>query len=224
MSALEAGREASIRACFPLVRAIAKRVGRLVPAADPDDLVGDGSIGLIRAVDTFDATRGTPLETYARRLILGAMLNGLRRLDPVSERARRTLRVAEQRRFDLAQERGTLPSFGELERDDARLRRARVTAHRLSPLSLDAPLPQDANALADWAADPAQRAAERDKRQRMREALALLPERHRRILAWHYYDELSLHAIGVRLNVSPQRISQLHRSALARLRAVIPPP
>ena len=218
----EGAREATIRASFPLVRAVARRVLRVVPAADLDDLVGDGSIGLIRAVDTFDPARGTALESYARRLILGAMLNGLRRLDPVSERARRTLRVAEQRRYELAQECGTLPPIAELERADERLRRARTSAHRLNALSLDAPLPHDGAVLVDWGTDPARRADERDKQRRLREALALLPERQRRILAWHYYEDLSLHAIGARMKVSAQRVSQLHRSALARLRVALP--
>ena len=95
---------------FPVVRGIARRIGRLVPAADIDDLVGDGCVGLIRAVDTYDAARGATLETYARRLVLGTMLNGLRRLDPISERARRTLREADRERLALAQERGSMPS------------------------------------------------------------------------------------------------------------------
>jgi DNA-directed RNA polymerase specialized sigma subunit len=60
-----AEREAEIRRLFPLVRQIARRVQRVVGAADCDDLVGDGSIGLIRAVDTFDSGRGTALETRA---------------------------------------------------------------------------------------------------------------------------------------------------------------
>ena len=57
--------------------------------ADRDDLLGDGALGLIRAVDTYDPLRGATLEAYARKLIAGAMLNGLRKLDPVSERVRR---------------------------------------------------------------------------------------------------------------------------------------
>jgi RNA polymerase sigma factor for flagellar operon FliA len=57
----------------------------------------------------------------------------------------------------------------------------------------------------------------------LREAVALLPERQQRILALHYARDLSLHAIGQALAVSPQRISQLHLLALARLRHTIAP-
>ena len=92
----------------------------MVPSLDVDDLVGDGSIGLIRAVDSFDPLRGPQLDDYARRLIVGAMLNGIRRMDPVSERARRIVRDGENRRYALAaaRRRGS-----ERERDGAALPR-----------------------------------------------------------------------------------------------------
>jgi len=134
-------REARIRALLPIVRQVARRLHRMVPTADPDDLIGDGSIGLIRAVDAFDPERGVPLEQYARKLILGAMLNGMRRLDPVSERVRRRVRQAENARFALAQELGTVPSLQTLATRDPALARARTDAHRATPLSLDAALP-----------------------------------------------------------------------------------
>ncbi len=88
-------RERRIRALLPLVRSIARRVHRMVPMTDVDDLIGDGCVGLIRAVDAFDPARGVPLEHYARRVVLGAVLNGIRRMDPVSERMRRTMRSRE---------------------------------------------------------------------------------------------------------------------------------
>jgi RNA polymerase sigma factor for flagellar operon FliA len=219
-----AEREARIRELFPVVRQIARRVSSMARGADPDDLVGDGSIGLIRAVDTFDETRGTSLEAYARKLIAGAMLNGLRRLDPVSERVRRTIRRAELRRYAIAQERGTLPTLAEMERSDAALRRARVAAYRQGALSLDAPLPHGADGLSDRSLEPSAQALERLKGARLREAIELLPLRQQRIIALHYVKEESLHAIGVRLRVSPQRVSQLHLSAISHLRKSLPQP
>ena len=78
-------------------------------------LVGDGSIGLIRAVDDYDPSRGTSLELYARHLISGAMLNGIRRMDPVSERTRRAMRDGEVERYQLACARGNVPTLAEME-------------------------------------------------------------------------------------------------------------
>jgi RNA polymerase sigma factor for flagellar operon FliA len=217
-------REATIRALLPLVRQVARRVLRVAPSADLDDLVGDGALGLIRAVDGFDPTRGVTLAHYARRLIVGAMLNGLRRADPVSERVRRTMRRVEARRYALAQERGAMPTYAELERDDPNVRSARIAAYERVPLSLDGPLSGVAEALVERRAEPARVAVERARRATIRAAVARLPERQQCILAMHYVEELPLRAIGRHLDVSAQRVSQLHQSALARLRATLPPP
>jgi RNA polymerase sigma factor for flagellar operon FliA len=215
-------REAAIRALFPLVRRIASRVARLVPAADPDDLVGDGALGAIRAIDTFDPARG-PLEVYARRLISGAMLNGLRRVDPVSERVRRTMREAEARRHALAHELGRLPSLAELERNDPVLRKARLAVYQRAPLSLDAP-GGDLLTPAAGGEDPLRAALHADDRRSIASGLARLSPRQRAVVTLHYFGELSLHAIGRRLAISPQRASQLHATALQRLRAYVPAP
>jgi RNA polymerase sigma factor for flagellar operon FliA len=217
-------RDAAIRSLFPLVRRIARRVHRVVPAIELDDLIGDGSLGAIRAVDSFDASRGTRLETYARRLILGSMLNGLRRTDPVSERVRRRIRVAETRRYALAQELGRLPSAHEMERDDPRLREARVAAYALTPLAIDAiPTDRDAVALLDWRGEPARLALASLERSRLAAALKRLSARQRQVVGLHYYADLSFHAIGRTLRISPQRASQLHAAALTRLRATVAP-
>ena len=86
----EDAREERIRALLPMVRQIARRVHRMVPMSDAEDLIGDGCVGLIRAVDGFDPTRGVPLEHYARRLILGSVLNGVRRMRSGTGSMRRT--------------------------------------------------------------------------------------------------------------------------------------
>lgn len=212
-------REETIRRLFPLVRRLARRVQRVLPAADPDDLVGDGSIGLIRAVDTFDPTRGAALEGYASRVVVGAMLNGLRRLDPISERVRRTMREADRLRFDRAQSEGRLPPLAELETEIPALRRARAIVHAYVPLSLDGPLPSDSGALADPQADPADFSVRASVARCLRREVESLPERQRSVLALHYFRQVPLHAIGRSLCVSPQRVSQLHLRALARLRS-----
>jgi RNA polymerase sigma factor FliA len=217
---VSSAREEAIRDLFPLVRRVARRVQRVVPSADLDDLIGDGSIGLIRAVDTYDCRRGS-LQHYARRLVIGAMLNGLRRMDPISERARRTLREAERARQQLAQERGAMPPMLEMEDRTPGLRAARAAAYRHTPLSLEGVFVSDGPAFADSGGDPARVAVAAGERREIVEAIDLLPERQRNIIALHYYSRVSLHAIGTRLNVSPQRVSQLHLRALAKLRGLL---
>ncbi len=218
MSELSDQRETQIRDYLPLVRRIARRINRMVVGSEMDDLVGEGCIGLIRAVDSFDPTRGPTLEHYAGKIIAGTMLNGLRRLDPVSERVRREVREADAERYRLASTRGELPSSVEMEQRRPGLRRATIHAYRYVPLSLDAPLPEDERLCNDWNADPARIVSELGERMQIQIALKTLSPRARRIVAMHYFSGFSLNRIGKRMNISAQRASQLHLGALKILR------
>jgi RNA polymerase sigma factor for flagellar operon FliA len=212
-------RDAAVCDLLPLVRSIARRVQRMVPSADLDDVIGDGNVGVLRAVDTFDPARGIPLEQYARRMILGTILNGVRRMDPVSERMRRTMRLAERARYVLAQERGSLPPPCEMERLIPALRRARAEIHRRVPLSLDTSLPCGEQLELDHSTDPQVVVAERLERERIRTAVGALPPRQREIVIAHYFAQKRLRSLIEPLRISPQRVSQLHLMALDRLRA-----
>ena len=214
-------REAQIRALFALVKKIARRVSRMVPGSDIEDLVGEGCIGLVRAVDSFDPSRGPTLEQYASRIVAGAMLNGIRRLDPVSERVRRDIREADRERYALATELGAMPTTVEMEARRPGLRRAITNAYRHAPVSLDAPLPNGERLSGDWEADPSAIIAFESERETIRGMLDALPLRHRELLTRHYFRGQTLHAISHEMGVSPQRVSQLHLSALSRLRKVM---
>jgi RNA polymerase sigma factor (sigma-70 family) len=216
-------REAAIRRLLPMVRTIARRISRLVPGSDLDDLIGDGCIGLIRAVDAFDPDHGPPLEHYARRIVFGAMLNGIRRLDPVSERVRRVVRLAERERYALAVERGVLPTPGEMERGNPVLAKARADAHCGTPLSLDAPMPPGERPQSDRHNDPAQLVADAAERRRIHAAIRTLPRRQRAVVVAHYFSDRSLRALSDEMRVSPQRVSQLHVAAIERMRRELSP-
>lgn len=211
-------RERTIRNLLPIVRAIAKRIHRLVPIVALDDLVGDGSVGLIRAVDAYDPSYGTTLETYARRLILGNMLNGVRRMDPVNERARRELREAQRQRYEIAASSGSLPSLNEMCAARPHLRAALRQVHEAVPFSLDRRLPDDAEEPLDAAADPALIVDARLDLARLQRMVRRLNPRYRALLMRHYYFDESLSHIGRQMAISSQRVSQMHVTALRHLR------
>ncbi|MGH7682747.1 MAG: sigma-70 family RNA polymerase sigma factor [Vulcanimicrobiaceae bacterium] len=213
-------REAVVSQLFPLVRVIAHRVARACRLADEDDLIGDGALGLVRAVDNYDPTRGVALDKYVRHVVLGSMLNGLRRKDPVSERARRRVRQAERVRSELELR---LTSVSDNELDDVvpGFQRALAQVECGLPLSLDAPLPYGTRVGADWSGDPARIFESLARRQRVRAAVAQLPPRQREIVLHHYFGENSLRSLSQRMAVTPQRISQLHCAALNRLRIIV---
>jgi RNA polymerase sigma factor for flagellar operon FliA len=216
MSAVD--RDEQIRSLLPVVKKLARRLKRLVPHFDLDDLVGDGSVGLIRAVDSFDPYRGPELDDYARRLVVGAMLNGIRRMDPVSERARRIVRDGENQRYSIAAVLGAVPTSNEMEERCRGYRRAVAAAYRGQPLSLDAPLPLGESLVSDWGDDPARIVERRSESAQLAALVAGLPKRQREVVLLHYFKGDSLRSVGKRLAISPQRASQLHLSAIAKLK------
>jgi RNA polymerase sigma factor for flagellar operon FliA len=170
-------------------------------------------------VDSYDPARGPSLQQYAHRLIVGSMLNGIRRMDPVSERARRIVRDVENQRYAIAATRGALPAVAEMDSRRPGFLRALTAAHQGQPLSLDAPLPTGESLASDWGDDPG-RIFERRSRSAVLAALIdALPARQRDLVMAHYFGGASLRAIGRRMAISPQRASQLHLSAIAKLRA-----
>jgi RNA polymerase sigma factor (sigma-70 family) len=213
-------RERTIRCLLPIVRRIASRIARLVPGSELDDLFGDGCVGLIRAVDAFDPTIGTSIEHYARRVVLGSMLNGVRRLDPVSERVRRIVRHAERERYAIAASAGTLPTMATLERYRPGLARARASAFRGTPISLDAPLPPGVTPPAgERADDPALVVVADAERRHIHAVIRALPARQRTVVVAHYFAGRPLRVISEELRISPQRASQLHLAAIRRIRS-----
>src|SRR3989339_683455 len=78
----------SVEAYMPLVHSIASMVSAkgLPPNIEYDDLVSDGTVGLMKAWDNFDVKRGVKFETYASYRIRGEILDGLKNYNPVPYR------------------------------------------------------------------------------------------------------------------------------------------
>jgi RNA polymerase sigma factor for flagellar operon FliA len=211
-------RDAAIVQLFPLVKTIAQTVRAELRAVDVDDLIGDGCVGLIAAVDGFDPQRGMALERYARRKITYAMLDGVRRNDQLSQRARGVLVAAERDRFTIALQLGRMPSHAELERRHPKLRSAQCTAHVRRALSLDASVPVEALVAPDWQSDPASVLCARETERSVHAALTGLPQQQRELLRMYYARGLRLSEMARRLSVTKQRVAQLRDKVLASIR------
>ena len=217
-------RDAAILRLRALVLRLARWVAKRARSTtvDIDDLESSGWVAAIRAVDAFDPAFGVPLEAYAGRLIVGAMFNELRRADPVSERDRRMVRRGNRLREHLEQELGHEAELRELEVVCPGFRRA--LARCTSPqISYDGPnvLPDGSIlrpiAFLAGATDVARTIVADERRCELETAIATLDERRRAVITQHYFEDRPLRGIATGLDVTPQRVSQMHLSALARL-------
>lgn len=224
-------RDELIELYAPLVKYIAERLAARLPASiEVEDLISTGVIGLIDAMDKFVRDKGVKFKTYAEFRIRGAMLDYLRRQDwaPRSMRKKerqlsQIFRDLEQRlkrpatHEEVAEEMGvSMDDFADL------LNKARG----LTLLSLNRPRSEEGeedSELLDVIPDvPEHTPFEVLKRREVRELIAAkisgLPEKERMVVSLYYYNELTMKEIGVVLGVTESRVSQLHSSAILRLR------
>jgi len=212
-------RDATILSLVPLVRRLARRVKRVVRQADREELLGEGYLAIVRAVDRYDSALSIPLEGYAAKIVFGSMINALRRRDPVGERARRVLRAVERERFAIAARDGAMPSERTLEEQFPQYRASAAEVAERNPLSLDSPLPEYAWVPIDWSGDPLLEVLRNERDAAIEAGLSKLPQRQRAVVVEHYVHGQTLATLGSSLGITRQRVSQLHISALRDLRA-----
>jgi RNA polymerase sigma factor for flagellar operon FliA len=212
-----------------LVYHVAREIGARTPAVEMGELVSAGSIGLVRALDSFDLSRGLAFSTYAVRRIRGAMLDDLRSRDwaPRSVRARNrkllAVTAALQGRLGRAPEAGEIAAA--LEIDLETYWQWQGAAEGGVMISFDAAAPCSRNALTlgetindPEATLPGQELDQREEAHGLRQAIGMLPEKERTVLAMYYYEELNLRQIAEVLHVTESRVSQIRTKALGRLR------
>jgi RNA polymerase sigma factor for flagellar operon FliA len=222
-------RETILRRYLPLVRRVARRfLGRAGPHADLDDLVAWGALGLLDALDRYDPAREALFATYARFRIRGAILDQLRELDWVPRSVREKAASVERVARLIETRRGRPASEDEMARGlglslsayrDLLGQIAPVTFVSLDTLGFgsgDEDLP-----LLRTEPDPLRGLLRRERLLLVAEAIDRLPERDQLLLSLYYRDDLTMKEVGAVLGLTESRVSQLHTSAVLRLRATL---
>ena len=224
-------REQLVQRFVPLVKRIAYHLMARLPASVQfEDLVQNGMIGLLDAMERFQEGFGAQFETYASQRVRGAMLDGLRENDWLPRGLRRELRRIETAISQLEHERGRVPSESELA--EALGMTLAVYQHTLQEarghqivyfddLAGDGDEDFLERHFTDNDADPANILEDRDIRRALVAAIDRLPERERLMMALYYEQELNLREIGEVMGVTESRVCQLHSQAIARLRSQI---
>jgi len=226
----------NLRLVISIARGVATSGGRDLPL---DDLVQEGCLGLLRAIEKFDPDKGFKFSTYATWWIRQAIGRALAE----KGRAVRLPIHIHEKLSKLRRAESAYLAYHGAPATDAELAAVlgwtvaqvseRRAAHRTSrPASLDdatSPYGDDAEPLYAVVPDPASleptdAVAGRERRELVAELLALLPDRQRAILILHYGldggERHTLEQIGQALGLTRERVRQLEAAALERLRAL----
>jgi RNA polymerase sigma factor FliA len=219
-----AEREQRVRDGLPKVRRIARQLLYRFKLPMPfDDLCGFGIDGLMDAVDRYDLVRGVSFATFAHLRIQGAILDGVRSSD---RGYRPSLRLASP---PAANDNAATGPVAPTPR--ARGRVGLVLSALPRPAAWPAP-PPDAEAPSapprplapadgEVSRDPEEEAHQRRIAERVRRAIASLPEKERQVVEQHYYGDSSFREIGTELGLSGPWAYRLHEKALAALREAL---
>ena len=217
-------REQLVQRFVPLVKRIAYHLLARLPAnVQFDDLVQNGMLGLLDALDRFEDGFGAQFETYATQRVRGAMLDGLRENDWLPRNLRRELRRIEGAIKTLEHTHGRAPSERELGMTLAEYQKTLQDArgHQLVYFD-DFAGEGDEDFLerhfTDNDADPSNILEDKNVKAALVKAIDRLPEREKLMMALYYEQELNLREIGEVMGVTESRICQLHTQAIARLR------
>jgi len=201
----------------PLVKYVAGRLRTRMPdSVDQDDLVSDGVLGLMDAIERFEPSRGLSFQTFAVPRIRGAIIDGMRAMDFVPRSVRDKLRVVQRAHVALEERLGRSPEDTEIAKEVG------IPVQQLRDLSRQANSNHanlDDFALADELSSAADHRVEQsDVNASLMRVVDKLAERDKVIIALYYFEGLTLAEIGQVLGVTESRISQVHRRVTETLR------
>lgn len=213
-----------------LVKYSAERLHSKLPdKVELDDLISAGIFGLMDAIDAFDPARGVKFETYCAPRIKGSILDELRSMDWVPRlvraRAHQLARATHSLEMHLGRKPAEEEIAEELNMDMDEFNKLQRDANAVGLVSLNTKC-SDSESEKDVceidvikdrkSEDPLLEVQKRDLKNLLTKGLT---RAERLIIVLYYYEEMTMKEIGATLDLSESRVSQMHSSIVARLKA-----
>jgi RNA polymerase sigma factor for flagellar operon FliA len=169
-----------------------------------EELLNYGIFGLLTSIERFEESRGLKFETFATHRIRGAILDGLREIDPLKRGTRSKVKKLDRAINELKSSLGKNPN------DEDIANYLNITQEELVDwyIEIDAPsaFGNDTTTSENSSID-------------LSMAIDSLDDREKKIIDLYYYEDLSLDEIAKVLNISISRVSQIHGKALIKLKS-----
>lgn len=221
-------RDQLVRRYSYLVQCIARKlVGHYEHFGDMEDIVNEGLIALIDAVQKFDLSKNVKFETYASIRIRGAMIDFIRRQDCFPRRLKKMAREINAADEALSQQLGREPTDGELAaslnvnaEEYGKMLAETCSMNMLSFEEIIYEKGAENLTLRMSGGDPGpeQAVAEKELKSVLAEEIERLNEKEKLVISLYYKEELKIKEISAILGISDSRVSQIHSSALRKLK------
>lgn len=222
-------RDCLIRQYSYLVRCIARKiVGHYEYFSETEDLVSEGLIALMDSVQKFDLSKNVKFETYASIRIRGAMIDYIRRQDCFPRRLKKLAKQLSEADEVLCRDLGREPTDGELAQymnvSPEEYGKMLAETCSMNMLSFEELIYEKGSEnltlrMSGDSPGPEQAIAEKELKTVLRENIACLDEKEKIVISLYYKEELKIREISQILGISDSRVSQIHSSALRKLKA-----
>lgn len=197
--------------------------------AQVDDMINDGVIAIMNALDKFDFEKNVKFETYVSKRIRGMIIDLARRQDWIPRSVRKSAKEIDNATMELYNELGRYPTAEEtadhLHLSLDKYHEALGKTNLFNVLSLDMVLEETMENKKsvqlpsnNQQEQPEAHLLERELHGRLVDALHSLKENEQMVVSLYYVDELNMKEIAKILEVSEPRISQIHSNALRKMR------
>lgn len=224
-------REELIESMLPLVKHVVARMSMYLPShVHKDELSSAGILGLIDAVDRYDAKKGSGLKAYCAVRIKGAILDELRRLDWVPRSVHRDAKRLAEAQDRAGQRLGREATTEEVRAElGVSVKQFNHLLERVKPTTFfslqepafgsdepDAVLQEEVVADSN-AMDASEHLLRQEDRDLLRDVLSRMPVAHQQVLTLYYMEGLRLKEIADVMKLTESRVSQIHTLAMSRL-------
>ncbi len=204
---------------LPAVKAMVFRLKERLPqSVEFDDLVSIGAEELIKLARRYDREQNDSFWGYAKTRVYGAMLDYLRSLDIVSRANRKLIKQIDEVVEQYLDENGVEPDNSYiaevLDEDIEKIKEARRAAAIYNVLPLH-------DQLESQERDTLSMIEQEELIDKIMDILATMPKRDQLIMQLYYFEELTYKEISEVLDITPSRISQVHKRVVSKIKESI---
>ena len=211
-----------VRSCALALRNMYIKFGEV------DDVVNEGVIALMEAIETFDPEKGAKFETYATLKIRGAIIDFVRRQDWIPRSVRKFARDLDNANSSLYNQYNRMPTTEELaeymEMPEEKLLKLMSEASCMVTLSFDELLYEDNFTEPASAGEATDASVLRDECRRViADAIESLKEKERQVITLYYFKSMKYSDIAKVLGISESRVCQINTKATLTLKTILEP-